>query len=376
MVGHYTHVRLSLFATIGLIAVRLSTSSRWRSPLTSVPVLLALVLAACSGGAGSSVAATVGDAEITVAEVDAAYANRAEASGVASELAGDESGAVEENLKAQVLTNLIRVEVLRQAAEDRNIEVSDEEIAEQRERLVEEAGGEEALQQVLDESNVSDEELQGNLRDQVIQNKITEQLTDDVTDEEVRAAFEEDPQGQFGPKVEVRHILTENRADAREAIDRIESGEDFADVARDVSVDTTSAQNGGDLGQVPRGATVPAFEKAAFNAETGELVGPVESQFGFHVLEVTDEVAAADFADVEGEIRSQLESAAGGQAFNEYITEFVSGLQIEVDEQYGAWDDTTVSVVPEQPATGSEAPSAAPLPTDLPSDLSSEQPTR
>ncbi len=337
-------------------------------------VVLALVLVACTGGATAGVAARVGDTEITVAEVDDVFARRAEGSGVASEIAADESGQVEQSLRAGVLTNLIRVEVLRQAAQDRDIEVTDEEIAQQREQLIEDAGGEDALQQVIDQANVSDAELEANLRDQVIQNEITAQLAEDVTDEDVRAAFDDDPQGRYGEKVEVRHILTEKRAEARSAIERIESGEDFGEVASEVSIDTVSAQNGGDLGAIGKGATVPEFEEAAFAADEGEIVGPIKSDFGFHVIEVTGQVPAEDFTDVQSQIRTELESASGGQAFNEYITEFVASLDIEVDEQFGRWDDATVSVVPADDGAASEAPvvpTAPPVPTEVPTELPS-----
>jgi parvulin-like peptidyl-prolyl isomerase len=346
--------------------------------LVPLPALLVLGLlaAACGGSAETSVAATVGDTEITVAEVDEAYEQRAAASGVASELAGDESGTVEENLKIGVLTNLIRSEVLRRAAEDQGVEVTDEDVASQREELLSEVGGQEALDELLAQNNVSEEELESNLRDQAITDAIAARLADDVSDEEVEQAFEDDAQNQYGEKVEVRHILTETRAQARDAIERIESGESFADVAQDVSIDTASAQNGGELGEIPEGATVPEFEEAAFGAEPGEIVGPVKSQFGFHVIEVTDRVAAPELSDVSGQIRDDLETAAGGEAFTAYINEFVAGLDISVDEQYGTWDDATVSVVP--PGAGSEpavAPSGAAVPTELPTDLPTAAPT-
>jgi len=354
----------------GRFAVRFPCISVTSPSSVLVAVVLAILVTACGGAAGSDVAASVGDVEITTAELDEAYQQRAEGPAAASELAGDESGAVEEDLKAGVLTNLIRTEVLRQAANERDVEVTDEDIAEQRELLVEQAGGEEALQEVIESANVSDEELEANLRDQVIQNEITSQLAEGVDEAAIEDAFENDPQGRYGPKVQVRHILTEERAQARDAIQRVESGEDFGEVASEVSIDPGSAENGGDLGEIGRGATVPPFEEAAFDAEVGELVGPVKSDFGFHVLEVTDKVPAPDLADVEGQIRTELEAQSGGQAFNEFITGFVADLEIQVDEQYGRWDEAAVAVVPAD--QGSEAPGASsdlPLPTELPSDL-------
>lgn len=323
---------------------------------------MALLVGACSGSDATTVAANVDGTEITAAEVDEVYARRAEAPAIASELARTDSD-VDPQLQASVLTTLIRTEVLRKAAEDRGVEVTDEQRAEQREQLAESAGGEEALQDVLAQSNVSEEELEANLTDQAIQAAISEQLGEDVTEDQVETAYEEDPQGLYGEKVEVRHILTETEDEADDAIERIESGEDFAEVAQDLSQDPGSAENGGELGEVAQGTTVPAFDEAAFDAEVGELVGPVETEFGFHVLEVTDQVPPADLDDVEGEIREQLQAQSQGQAFNEYITGFVAGLEIEVDPAYGTWDAQSVSVIP---PTASEAPLAPEAGTELP----------
>lgn len=345
-----------------------------RLPRSMIGLLVALVLCVSACGGGTSVAASVGDNQIAVADVEAAYASRAGSSDLASQLQSDDSGEAERNLKAAVLTDLIRSEILDLAAEDRGIEVTDEEIAEQRTTVVESTGGEEALQQALERSNVTEEELEGDLRDQVIARKIGEGLSDDVAAADVQAAFETDAQGQFGPQIKVRHILTENENEAQDAIERIQSGEDFATVAQDLSTDTGTAANGGELGTVPKGATVAEFDDAAFGAKVGELVGPVQTQFGFHVIEVTEKVPAPRFADVEGDIRTQLQSAARSQAFNTYIIELVERLGVEVDEQYGTWNAQSLAVVTETasepPAgAGSELPTqAAPSPGAPPSE--------
>jgi len=112
------------------------------------------------------------------------------------------------------------------------------------------------------------------------------------------------------PAVKARHILirapeddTKARAEAlREANDvrrRIVGGERFEDLAREFGDDGT-ASRGGDLGWFGPGRMVAEFEEAAFNAPVGRLVGPVETQFGYHLIEVTDraelEARIADFA--------------------------------------------------------------------------------
>ena len=113
------------------------------------------------------------------------------------------------------------------------------------------------------------------------------------------------------PAVRARHILiraaegddqarAQARTEATEAMNRIRSGEDFETVARAVSDDPGSAARGGDLGYFSRGAMVKPFEDAAMNARVGQLVGPVETQYGYHIIEVTaradQEVQIADLA--------------------------------------------------------------------------------
>jgi peptidyl-prolyl cis-trans isomerase D len=101
------------------------------------------------------------------------------------------------------------------------------------------------------------------------------------------------------PAVRARHILIGQRTDGEEAraaqrqqaedlMRRIQTGDiSFADAAREYSQDTGSAQLGGDLGYFTQGRMVAPFEEAAFSASVGEIVGPVETQFGYHVIEVT-----------------------------------------------------------------------------------------
>lgn len=117
-------------------------------------------------------------------------------------------------------------------------------------------------------------------------------------------------------QVRARHILlttaerTEDEAVAQiEAIKgRIESGEDFATVAQETSEDPGSAPNGGDLGFFRRGQMTPEFEQAAFAGEPNELIGPVVTPFGVHLIrvEAKQESGVRPFAEVRAQIRATL----------------------------------------------------------------------
>lgn len=121
-----------------------------------------------------------------------------------------------------------------------------------------------------------------------------------VSDEDVRAFWEENRERFAGRPETVRFEeipvpVTPGepaRRTAREEAERvraeIEAGLDFATAARQYSADSLSAAQGGDLGWFPRGRMVPSFEEAAFEAPVGEIVGPIETSFGAHLLQVLD----------------------------------------------------------------------------------------
>ncbi|MBL4819687.1 MAG: peptidyl-prolyl cis-trans isomerase [Gammaproteobacteria bacterium] len=84
-----------------------------------------------------------------------------------------------------------------------------------------------------------------------------------------------------------RHILVETEDKCLELKQRIEEGEDFTAVAKEFSTCPSSAQ-GGDLGQFGPGMMVKEFDEVVFSADINSLQGPVKTQFGYHLLEVTE----------------------------------------------------------------------------------------
>ncbi|HVT60000.1 MAG TPA: peptidylprolyl isomerase [Thermoanaerobaculia bacterium] len=133
------------------------------------------------------------------------------------------------------------------------------------------------------------------------------------------AAYYKEHQNDFkqDEQVRARHILlmvNDKRSDAEakkqmdEVRKRIEHGADFGAVARELSEDPSSKPNGGDLGYFARGRMVKEFEDAAFASQPGQLVGPLKSPFGYHLLEVTGKRPGGvqPFAEVKEQIRSRL----------------------------------------------------------------------
>lgn len=101
----------------------------------------------------------------------------------------------------------------------------------------------------------------------------------------LRDAVIETPENQ-ALYVNARHILLETEADALDVVEALRNGESFAELARAVSTDTGSGSQGGELGWSPTGGFVAPFAQAVTDAPLGEIAGPVQSEFGWHVIQV------------------------------------------------------------------------------------------
>ncbi len=148
-----------------------------------------------------------------------------------------------------------------------------------------------------------------------------------LNDDALAAYFDEfktEIKNQF-ETIRVRHILVTEEASATELMNRIESGEiTFAEAALQFSIDSLSAANGGELGSVIRDQTVPEFEEAILTAPIGELYGPVQSEFGYHLIIVEERT----------EINS-LEDVVNSASYNN----FVSGYQ---NDTYNRWIESYI----------------------------------
>jgi peptidyl-prolyl cis-trans isomerase C len=150
-----------------------------------------------------------------------------------------------------------------------------------------------------------------------------------VSEEDVAAFYEEKKESMNVPEtVNARHILLsfdptagdEGKAEKRNEIDKIRQelldGADFAESAKKYST-CPSSQKGGDLGQFSRGRMVPQFERAAFGQEIGEVGDVVETQFGYHIIEVTEKNEGKE--QTLEDVRGQIEMFLNEKALGEYV---------------------------------------------------------
>ena len=152
--------------------------------------------------------------------------------------------------------------------------------------------------------------------------KIFEGIT--ISDEEIREYFEAN-KARFakGASVHAKHILVDSEDKCNELLESIVSGgKAFEDVAKESST-CPSGANGGDLGEFGKGQMVKEFEDAAFAAEIGHVVGPVKTQFGYHLIKVEDKKEAEDakLDDVKEQIKSEIMQKKQQEAYTAKVEE-------------------------------------------------------
>lgn len=209
----------------------------------------------------------------------------------------------EEQLRGQILQELIDRRVLLAEARKDSIVVQDREVDQElQNRLdqeIQNVGSEQKLEETYGrplrqlKRDLRERIREGMMIDQV---KWRKQQEITVTRGEVEAFWKEyqDSLPEMPEAVKVRHILRNLRPsqDAREAAlkkawelyNEVKSGKDFEEVAKESSDDPGTASKGGDLGETNRGDLVPAYEEVAFQMKDGEISEPVESSFGFHII--------------------------------------------------------------------------------------------
>jgi parvulin-like peptidyl-prolyl isomerase len=328
-----------------------------------VPLALgAMLLAGCGGGIDPSLAAIVNGQEIPISTLEARLDVLRENPQAAAQLENDPDGTLLAQAENELLNDLIQTVLLEQGARDElTIEVTEEDVQEQREEVIEQVGGEEAFDELVEQNNLSEEEIGTQLRRLSLTEQVTEALGQEIeiTDAEVEEYYEQN-QARYGPTAIARHILTEDEDTAQQAMDRLENGEDFADVAEDVSTDPGSAQQGGELGPLTQGQTVPEFDEAVFSAPVGEVVGPIETDFGFHILEVTErEEEGQPLEEVEGEIRQELAQGQQATLVQTFLQERAQEADVEVNPRFGEWDGEAGRVVQGDPLGTLETPPPA-----------------
>ncbi len=278
----------------------------------------ALVLAACGG---DSIAATVNDTEITTADVE----------GLLIEISDFD------RTPQQFVTFLgltIQWEAIDQRVTDElGFEPSEEEIDAEIRRLVIDAGFLD-IPSFLAQQNISEAALHRLASQIAIEQHLHELLGPDVEapgDQEVQQELDESPE-RWVEEVCASHILVATLEEAEAALVRLDAGEDFGDLASELSIDTSNAESGGSLGCADPIGYVPEFALVTATEPIGEVAGPVETQFGAHLI-LIESRQSTPFE----EIRDALKELRTVDAVSDWLTEAVKMAAVTVDESRGTW---------------------------------------
>ncbi len=174
-----------------------------------------------------------------------------------------------------ILDVMIEQMLINQQAALQNISISDDEISAEIQNNTTLAGSAEAWQQWLAANYYTEDEFRNTLRDALLTARVRDFVVGDIS-------------GSV-PHVHARHILVADQALAAELLTRINNGEDFATLAAQYSRDETSRNNGGDLGWFAEDELLqPSLAYSAFSSALQEIIGPVPSELGYHILQVLE----------------------------------------------------------------------------------------
>lgn len=214
-------------------------------------------------------------------------------------------------LKANILEQMVMDEIIIQEALKQDFEVTEDEVESNYETFVEMLGEDTEFLETL-EQNGLDEQF---IKDIIIRKSlITEYYANDyfysieISEEQAFEFYEVNLEQYREEQLRASHILVSDYDLAEELLERIKSGEEFADLAKEYGEDGTS-EAGGDLGYFGRGSMVPEFEEPVFNLEVGEVSDIIESRFGYHLVVLEDKIVEEDsFEEIMDFVKDDLRS--------------------------------------------------------------------
>lgn len=277
----------------------------WFAATAAAVLTLFCVVSSNAASQKGSFAAKVNGAGIKTATLNAAANNYVENQKMFGVTVKDEE---KDKLKKDILNELISAELLYQASRKAGLGDMSKEVDSQLENIKKGFGSDQEFQKVLKERGIEIKDLKEDIKKGIYINAYLEKdvfsKLGPVTEDEKKQEYEGNKDKLNVPdEVKASHVLikvgdkavAEEKQKAKEKIEalraRAMSGEDFAKLAKENSEDA-SAPNGGDLGYFKKGDMVKPFEDAAFGLEKDQISPVVETQFGYHVIKVTDKKAA------------------------------------------------------------------------------------
>jgi len=252
------------------------------------------------------------------------------------------------HLEQAVLDRLIQIQILLKKATDADKALGKETCDQRLQAIKTRAGSEEALNRQLKSVGTSPQELQAKMLEESTAQAVMErELKLKVSDDDVKKFYDDNPSKFEQPEmVRASHILLSTKdpdtnkeltdeqksakhKKAEEVLKRAKAGEDFAKLAKEYSEDPGSKDKGGEY-QFSRGQMVPQFETAAFSLKTNEVSDIVTTQFGYHIIKLSEKIPAkkVELSKVAPDIKEYLKQQLA-QKRSEDVQQYMTNLKKE-----------------------------------------------
>jgi len=233
-------------------------------------------------------------------------------------------------LRNQVVDLLVNLEWIEGEAADMGIRVSDAEVKKSFDQQRKQSFPKDAdYKAFLKQSGQTEADILARVKADQLATKIREQIVkgkEKVSDAQVRAYYEKNKQQFATPESrDLRVVLTKTKARAEQAQAALEDGQSFKTVARRYSIDDASKAEGGLLPGVQKGQQEAALDEAVFSAKRGELTGPVKTQFGYYVFQVS-KITPADQQTLK-EATPTIKQVVASENQNKAVESFVKRFQ-------------------------------------------------
>lgn len=312
--------------------------------LIAATVLLGTTACGGSDGVPKDAIAVVGDETVTKEEFNRLLKQTRENAKQTRRPFPKEGTPQYRQIREQLIQYLVRRAQLAEAAEERDIEISDEEIEQKRKLVVAQyfGGNEQRYRERLAKQGISEEQARADFEASLIQEELFKDVGRDVkvTDAEVRRYYDKNKRRYASAaRREIRQILvgSDQRALAQRLADQLRSGADFAQLARRYSQDPRAKSSGGRL-EIAKGETSSEYERVVFSAPTGKLAGPVRTQFGWHVIEPLGRVQRGKtrpYAEVKAAIREELLQRKRDEAASKYLVQIARKNEVDYQTGFG-----------------------------------------
>lgn len=220
---------------------------------------------------------------------------------------------------------IIRTAVLKKVLDDK-YDVSDEDVEKRLTEIKENAG--DNFELILQSEGITEEQLKDDLKLGLLQEQAFADGLD-ITEDDIEAFYE-----MMQTEVEASHILVEDEALANDLKKQLDDGADFAKLAKEHSIDPGTAEAGGEVGYFSVGQFVYEFTEAAHAMNVDDISEPVKSNFGYHIIHVTDKRDVEEIGTLEENrdfiFQSIIEAKMSQEEANEKLNKLIEDANVEV----------------------------------------------